>query len=59
MKLSTAFFATVALSALTFPSIAVTRPMTATDTQMMRRMGAPEVSPNGRTAILQAVKPAL
>lgn len=51
MKLSTAFFATAALSALTFSSIAAARPMTATDTQMMRRMGTPEVSPDGRTAI--------
>ena len=42
--------ATVAAAALvSTPSIA--RPMTATDMHMMHRMGAPSVSPDGRTAI--------
>ncbi|WP_037502094.1 alpha/beta hydrolase family protein [Sphingomonas jaspsi] len=33
------------------PSIAVARPMTATDMHMMHRMGSPSVSPDGRYAI--------
>ncbi len=42
--------ATVAAAALaSTPSIA--RPMTATDMHMMQRLGAPSVSPDGRTAI--------
>ena len=42
--------ATVAAAALvSTPSLA--RPMTATDMHMMHRMGAPSVSPDGRTAI--------
>ncbi len=42
--------ATVAAAALAAtPSLA--RPMTATDMHMMQRIGAPSVSPDGRTAI--------
>lgn len=42
--------ASVAAAALA-PSIAIARPMTATDMHMMHRMGAPSVSPDGRYAI--------
>jgi hypothetical protein len=42
--------ATVAAAALT-ATPAVARPMTATDMQSMRRLGAPSVSPDGRYAI--------
>nr|WP_294847219.1 S9 family peptidase [uncultured Sphingomonas sp.] len=42
--------ATVAAAALV-PAIAVARPMTATDMQMMHRMGSPSMSPDGRYAI--------
>jgi dipeptidyl aminopeptidase/acylaminoacyl peptidase len=41
----------LAATALLAPAAASARPMTATDLQQMRRLGAPEVSPNGRTAI--------
>src|SRR6478672_6969850 len=42
--------AAVAASSL-FAAPAVARPMTATDMHMMHRLGAPEVSPDGRTAV--------
>jgi len=42
--------ASVAASALS-ATPAVARPMTATDMQMMRRLGAPSVSPDGRYAV--------
>jgi dipeptidyl aminopeptidase/acylaminoacyl peptidase len=38
-------------AAFVIPTAAHARPMTATDLQSMRRLGAPEVSPDGRTAI--------
>jgi dipeptidyl aminopeptidase/acylaminoacyl peptidase len=41
----------LAASALVVPAFAEARPMTASDLQSMRRLGAPEVSPDGRTAI--------
>jgi dipeptidyl aminopeptidase/acylaminoacyl peptidase len=41
----------LAATALLAPLAAEARPMTATDLQSMRRLGAPEVSPDGRTAI--------
>ena len=41
--------ATAAVAILPVPSLA--RPMTATDMHMMHRLGAPEVSPDGRWAI--------
>ena len=40
-----------AAAAVLVPSAAAARPMTATDMHMMRRMGAPSVSPDGRFAI--------
>jgi dipeptidyl aminopeptidase/acylaminoacyl peptidase len=40
-----------AAAAVLAPTAAAARPMTATDMHMMRRMGAPEVSPDGRTAV--------
>ena len=40
-----------AVAALALPLTAEARPMTATDMQLMHRMGAPEVSPDGRTAL--------
>jgi dipeptidyl aminopeptidase/acylaminoacyl peptidase len=46
----TLFAASVAAAALT-TTPAVARPMTATDMHMMRRLGAPSVSPDGRYAI--------
>jgi len=45
-----ALAASVAAAALT-ATPAIARPMTATDMQMMRRLGAPSVSPDGRYAI--------
>ena len=42
--------AAVAASSL-FAAPAVARPMTATDMHMMHRLGAPEVSPDGRWAV--------
>jgi dipeptidyl aminopeptidase/acylaminoacyl peptidase len=42
--------ASVAAAALT-STPAIARPMTATDMQMMRRLGAPSVSPDGRYAV--------
>ena len=42
--------ASVAAAAL-IPATASARPMTATDMHMMHRMGAPSISPDGRTAI--------
>jgi dipeptidyl aminopeptidase/acylaminoacyl peptidase len=46
-----ALLAAAAFAALALPTAAAARPMTATDMHMMRRLGAPEVSPDGRTAI--------
>ncbi|HVF83989.1 MAG TPA: S9 family peptidase [Sphingomicrobium sp.] len=43
--------AAAALAALAVPHVARARPMTATDMQLMQRLGAPEVSPDGRTAL--------
>ena len=43
--------AAVAASALFAATPSLARPMTATDMHMMRRMGAPSVSPDGRYAI--------
>ena len=40
-----------ALAALAVPQPAAARPMTATDMHMMHRLGAPEVSPDGRWAV--------
>ena len=40
-----------AAAALAIPTAAAARPMTATDMHMMHRLGAPEVSPDGRWAI--------
>jgi len=45
-----ALAASVAAAALT-ATPAIARPMTATDMQMMRRLGAPSVSPDGRYAV--------
>jgi dipeptidyl aminopeptidase/acylaminoacyl peptidase len=42
--------ATAAVAAF-LPSLAQARPMTATDMHMMHRLGAPEVSPDGRWAV--------
>ena len=47
----TLLLATAALAGTIAPALAVARPMTATDMHMMRRLGAPSVSPDGRTAI--------
>ena len=47
----TLLLATAALTATLAPAVAMARPMTATDMHMMRRLGAPSVSPDGRTAI--------
>jgi dipeptidyl aminopeptidase/acylaminoacyl peptidase len=44
-------FLLIAAAALAFPAMAESRPMTATDMHMMHRLGAPEVSPDGRTAV--------
>jgi dipeptidyl aminopeptidase/acylaminoacyl peptidase len=46
-----ALLAAAALAALALPTAATARPMTATDMHMMHRLGAPEVSPDGRTAV--------
>ena len=43
--------AAVAASALVSTTPATARPMTATDLHMMRRMGSPSVSPDGRWAV--------
>ena len=43
--------AAVAASALIAATPTLARPMTATDMHMMRRMGAPSVSPDGRRAL--------
>ena len=43
--------AAAAIAAIAIPTAATARPMTATDMHMMHRLGAPEVSPDGRTAI--------
>jgi dipeptidyl aminopeptidase/acylaminoacyl peptidase len=40
-----------ASAALALPTAATARPMTATDMHMMRRLGGPEVSPDGRWAV--------
>ncbi|WP_037504340.1 alpha/beta hydrolase family protein [Sphingomonas astaxanthinifaciens] len=40
-----------AVAAVLAPTVASARPMTATDMHMMRRLGAPEVSPDGRYAV--------
>ena len=47
----TRFLLAAAVAALAFPTVATARPMTATDMHMMHRLGAPEVSPDGKTAI--------
>jgi dipeptidyl aminopeptidase/acylaminoacyl peptidase len=41
----------LAAAALAIPAAVSARPMTATDMHMMHRLGAPEVSPDGRTAL--------
>ncbi|MBA2466234.1 MAG: S9 family peptidase [Sphingomonas sp.] len=51
MKQSTIAAIAAAFSALTVSVPAAARPMTATDMHMMRRLGAPEVSPDGRYAV--------
>jgi dipeptidyl aminopeptidase/acylaminoacyl peptidase len=45
------FLAAAATAALAFAAPAAARPMTATDMHMMHRLGAPEVSPDGRYAV--------
>ena len=40
-----------AAAALAIPTLADARPMTAEDMHLMHRLGAPEVSPDGRTAL--------
>lgn len=40
-----------AAAAFALPTVATARPMTATDMQLMARLGAPEISPDGRTAL--------
>ncbi len=44
-------FAATAAAAVLAPTAALARPMTATDMHMMRRLGSPSVSPDGKTAI--------
>ena len=44
-------FAAASVAALAFASPATARPMTATDMHMMHRVGAPEVSPDGKWAV--------
>ncbi|CAA9518424.1 MAG: Alanyl dipeptidyl peptidase [uncultured Sphingomonas sp.] len=46
-----AFLAAAAFAAFALPTAAAARPMTATDMHTMRRLGAAEVSPDGRTAV--------
>jgi hypothetical protein len=46
----TRLLAAVALAALAIPATVEARPMTATDLQSMHRLGAAEVSADGRTA---------
>ena len=43
--------AAASLAAFALPSTASARPMTATDMHMMHRLGAPEVSPDGKWAV--------
>jgi dipeptidyl aminopeptidase/acylaminoacyl peptidase len=43
--------AATAAAAVLVPTAALARPMTATDMHTMRRLGAPSVSPDGKTAI--------
>jgi len=45
------FYLTAAAAVALAASPAFARPMTATDMHMMHRLGAPEVSPDGRTAV--------
>lgn len=40
-----------AVAALVAPTVVEARPMTATDMHMMRRLGSPDVSPDGRYAV--------
>ncbi len=47
----TALLAAAALASLALPQVVAARPMTATDMQLMARLGAPEVSPDGRYAL--------
>ncbi|MCW3796771.1 S9 family peptidase [Sphingomonas sp. BN140010] len=47
----TALLTAAAVAALLAPQVAAGRPMTATDMHNMRRLGAPEVSPDGRYAV--------
>ena len=43
--------AAVAASVLLAATPSLARPMTATDMHMLRRMGAPSISPDGRMAL--------
>ena len=45
------YLAAVSAAAFAFASPAAARPMTATDMHMMHRLGAPEVSPDGKWAV--------
>jgi dipeptidyl aminopeptidase/acylaminoacyl peptidase len=47
----TRFALLLAAAAATLPTVAAARPMTAHDMHAMHRMGAPELSPDGRTAV--------
>lgn len=49
--IKSSLFAAASVAALAFASPATARPMTATDMHMMHRVGAPEVSPDGRWAV--------
>ena len=49
--IKTSLFAAASVAALAFASPATARPMTATDMHMMHRVGAPELSPDGKWAV--------
>ena len=49
--IKSSLFAAASVAALAFASPATARPMTATDMHMMHRVGAPEVSPDGKWAV--------
>ena len=49
--IKTSLLAAASAAALAFASPATARPMTATDMHMMHRVGAPEVSPDGKWAV--------
>ncbi len=51
MKTQLPLLAAAATAALAFSTPVTARPMTATDMHMMHRLGAPEVSPDGRYAV--------